>query len=119
MSQNPPEDVVEVVEVASHNLFGLPGYAHDLLETLFRIVAKSSLRDERTVPLLDLMGSIQLIQAGLPNLHDAERMEQLMRIGAVWNVRVDGEIVGTGNIREAMDQAISKCLPNDQDHSTP
>jgi hypothetical protein len=110
---DPADPNSERVSVRSDALFGLHGYADELLEKFHKLVSKSSLKDERTVPLLELMGAIQLIQAGLPNLQDAERMAQLMRIGAVWNVRVQGEIVGTGNIREAMDQAIEKCLPND------
>lgn len=68
-------------------------------------------KNTRPVGLEDLCGAIQLIYAGLPNLRDAERLDQLARIGAEWRVTVRGQVVGTGSVRSAIDQAISRLLP--------
>ena len=68
--------------------------------------------ETRTVTILDLVSAIQLIHAGLPNLRDAERLDQLTRIGAVWQVIVRGQVVGSGNVRAAIDQAIERTLLN-------
>lgn len=79
---------------------------------LQKALARGYDNETRTVTILDLVSAIQLIHAGLPNLRDAERLDQLVRIGAQWQVIVGGKIVGTGHVRAAIDQAIERCLPN-------
>lgn len=68
--------------------------------------------DARVIPLVDLCGAIQLIQAGVANLHDVERLDWLtsqhppgVRINHCINGRVRG--IGIGS-RAAIDDAIVK-----------
>lgn len=89
----------------------LQDYALDLLVRLHDALSHGFDKDTRAVRLEDLCGAIQLIQSGVPNLRDAERLDQLGRLGAEWRVIVRGQIVGQGTVRTAIDQALAKLLP--------
>lgn len=92
----------------------LQDYAFDVIANLRKSLESRPWEPTHNVPTIDIMGAIQLIQAGIPNLRDAERVTALARIGATWIIKVDGKEVGIGEIREAIDQASAICLPNDK-----
>lgn len=85
----------------------LQDYAFDVIANLRKALESRPWESTHNVPTIDIMGAIQLIQAGIPNLRDAERVAALARIGAPWIIKVDGKEVGIGEIRDAIDQAIS------------
>lgn len=84
----------------------------DVMHNLHDALSHGYSNDTRTVRIIDLVSALQLIQAGLPNLRDAERLDQLTKIGAQWQVVVRGRVVGTGNVRTAIDQAVERLLLN-------
>jgi hypothetical protein len=90
----------------------LQDYALDVISNLRKALESRPWEATHHVPTIDIMGAIQLIQAGIPNLRDAERMAALEKIGAVWIIKVQGEEVGMGAIRDAIDMATAICLPN-------
>lgn len=90
----------------------LQDYAFDVISNLRKALESRPWEPTHTVPTIDIMGAIQLIQAGIPNLRDAERMAALEKIGALWIIKVQGQEVGIGAIREAIDMATAICLPN-------
>lgn len=90
----------------------LQDYAFDVTANLRKALESRPWEATHNVPTIDIMGAIQLIQAGIPNLRDAERVTALARIGATWIIKVDGKEVGIGDIRDAIDQASAICMPN-------
>lgn len=77
------ESKKDVVGVASHALFGLELHAAALYERLQKAVAGQR-HGRCEVPLEDVCGAIQLIQAGQSNLRDAERLNYLETMVADW-----------------------------------
>lgn len=91
---------------------GLTEYAHGLLQRL-RLALEAEPRysnDARVVPLVDLCGAIQLIQAGAANLCDVGRLDWLTSQhppGATIRHCIDNVHRGTGiGSRAAMDDAM-------------
>ena len=86
-------------------------YAKELLNRLRECVESGrENKNERIVPLIDLLGAIQLIQSGAKNLEDVERMNwcQMQHpVGAIVHHAIDHQVVGSGiGARSAIDNSI-------------
>lgn len=82
-------------------------HAEAVAQRLRETLAHGFETDRRSVQIIDLVSAINLIMSAVPNLSDVDRLNRLARAGAAWRVIIGGKVVGSGNIRAAIDQAIS------------